>query len=108
MNFDVGVLISILGVLVFLTNAITESIKMAFFVQGANILNKIALVIGIILTVLAYLGYSAYMGLSITWYYVLATIILGFVVALIAMVGYDKILQLWMDSVPKNDKIQRR
>ena len=108
MNFDVGVLISILGVLVFLTNAIVEVIKKAFLVRGESTLNKIALATAIVLTVCTYVVYVAYAGVSFAWYYFLAAIVVGFVVALIAMVGYDKILQLWMDSVPKNDKIQRR
>ena len=98
LDLNMATLILVLGALVFLTNAVTESIKMAFFVQGANALNKIALVTGIILTVVAYLGYSAYAGLLITWYYILSAIILGFVVALISMLGWDKVLKMWQQS----------
>lgn len=101
LELNMATLIIVLGVLVFLTNAITESIKMAFSVKGANVLNKIALAVGITLTVVAYLGYSAYMSFLITWYYVLASIILGFVVALIAMLGWDKAIKMWQESTRK-------
>lgn len=91
-------LIIVLGVLVFLTNAIVEVIKMAFSVKGASTLNKIALVVAIALTVVLYVAYSAYTGLSLLWYYLLGSIVLGFIVALIAMLGWDKVIKMWQQS----------
>ena len=98
MNFDVGILISILGVLVFLTNAIVEVIKKAFFVKGEEVLNKLALTVGVLLTVVSYFVYIGYTKSAFIWYYLVGSIVLGFVVALIAMVGWDKILQMWFES----------
>ena len=101
LELNMTTLILVLGVLVFLTNAITESIKMAFSVKGSNILNKIALCTGIVLTVATYLGCSACIGAVITWYYIAAAVILGFVVSLAAMLGYDKVIQMWQDTMKR-------
>lgn len=97
-KLDMATLIIVLGALVFLTNALVEVIKMSFGVTGAATLNKIALIVAISLTVVAYLAYSAYTGLSLLWYYLLGSIVLGFIVALIAMLGWDKVLKMWQQS----------
>lgn len=98
LDLNMATIILILGVLVFLTNTIVEVSKMAFGVSGSATLNKIALVVSIVLTVVAYLAYTAYIGISIIWYYLLGSIILGFIVALIAMLGWDKVLKMWQQS----------
>lgn len=98
LEINMATIILVLGVLVFLTNAVVEVIKMAFGVSGATILNKIALLVAIILTVVTYVVYTAYVGISIVWYYLLGSIVLGFIVALIAMLGWDKVLKMWQQS----------
>lgn len=97
-DLNMATLIIVLGVLVFLTNVVVEVIKMAFGVSGAAILNKIALVVAIVLTVATYLAYTAYTGISIVWYYLVCSIVLGFIVALIAMLGWDKVIKMWQQS----------
>lgn len=97
-KLDMATLIIVLGVLVFLTNAVVEVIKMAFGVTGATTLNKVALIVAISLTVVAYLAYSAYTCIAIVWYYLLGSIVVGFIVALIAMLGWDKVLKMWQQS----------
>ena len=97
-NLNMATLIIVLGVLVFLTTAVVEVVKMAFGVTGAFTLNKIALVVAIVLTVAAYLAYTAYTGIFIVWYYLIGSIVLGFIVALIAMLGWDKVIKMWQES----------
>lgn len=98
LELSMATIIVVLGVLVFLTNAIVEVCKMAFAISGTATINKIALVNAIVLTVGTYLSYSAYKGLPIMWYYILCSIVLGFIVALIAMLGWDKVLKMWQQS----------
>ena len=98
LNLNIETLIIVLGVLVFLTNAIVEVIKKAFFVKGESTLNKIALATALVLTVCTYVVYVAYAGVSFAWHYFLAAIVVGFVVSLIAMVGWDKALKMWFES----------
>lgn len=98
LEINMATIILVLGVLVFLTNAIVEVVKMAFGVSGAAILNKIALLVAILLTTVTYVAYTTYVGISIVWYYLLGSIVLGFIVALIAMLGWDKVLKMWQQS----------
>lgn len=97
-DLNIATLILVLGALVFLTNAVVEVIKMAFGVTGSATLNKIALAVAIVLTVGAYLAYTAYTGISIVWYYLIGSIVLGFIVSLIAMIGWDKVIKMWQQS----------
>ena len=97
-DLNMATLIIVLGVLVFLTNVVVEVVKMAFGVSGAAILNKIALVVGITLTVVTYLAYTTYTSIPIVWYYLIGSIIVGFIVALIAMLGWDKVIKMWQQS----------
>ena len=98
LDLNMATLIIVLGVLVFLTNAVVEVIKMAFGVTGSATLNKIALIVAIVLTVATYLAYTAYTGISIVWYYLIGSIVLGFIVSLIAMIGWDKVIKMWQQS----------
>ena len=98
LELNSATLILILGVLVFLTNAIVEAAKMAFGISGASLINKIALGVAIVLTVVTYLAYTAYASIPIAWYYLIGSVILGFIVALIAMLGWDKVLKMWQSS----------
>lgn len=97
-ELNTATLILVLGVLVFLTNAIVEVIKITFCISGSNVINKIALAVSVVLTVVSYLAYTAYTGVLIIWYYLLCSIVIGFIVALIAMLGWDKVLKMWQES----------
>lgn len=97
-NLNMATLFIVVGALVFLTNAVVEVIKKAFGVTGESLINKIALAVAIVLTVVTYLAYTAYMGINIVWYYFIGAIIVGFIVALIAMLGWDKVIKMWQQS----------
>lgn len=98
LDLNMATLILVVGVLVFLTNAIVEIVKMTFEVSGSSAINKIALLVAIVLTVVTYLAYTAYTSIPIVWYYLVGSIIVGFIVALIAMIGWDKVLKMWQES----------
>lgn len=98
LDLNMATLILVVGALVFLTNAVVEVIKMTFGVSGEKTLNKVALIVAIILTVALYLAYTTYTGGFIIWYYLVCSIILGFIVALIAMLGWDKVIKMWQQS----------
>ena len=36
--------------------------------------------------------------MGIVWYYLIGSIVLGFIVALIAMLGWDKVIKMWQES----------
>lgn len=105
MNIDVGMILPVIGLLVFLTNVIVEVIKQVFSVSGADNLNRIALGTAMILTITSYFMYIGYSKSVFVWYHFVCCIILGFIIALIAMVGWDKVISLWKDANKNTDKV---
>ena len=95
MNIDTGIILTVIGVLVFLTNVIVEVVKQVFGVSGSKNINKIALCTAMVLTIASYFMYIGYSESAFIWYYFLSSVIIGFVIALIAMVGWDKVISLW-------------
>lgn len=88
------VAIAIVGALAFVVSMIVEVIKN---IPGLKQLptDLVVLVLSIVLCVVAFLAYSSYIGMAITWYLIAGTIIAGFFVAFIAMYGWDKLKTLW-------------
>lgn len=87
-------LVAIIGVLAFLVSVITQVFK------GVSILSKIptdilVFVLSIGITVVAFVAYMQYIQQAILWYMVLAAIMAGFIVAFVAMYGWEKFSELW-------------
>lgn len=87
-------LVAIIGALAFLVSVITQVFK------GVSILSKIptdilVFVLSIGITVVAFVAYMQYIQQAILWYMVLAAIIAGFIVAFVAMYGWEKFSELW-------------
>lgn len=88
---DMGILMSVIGVLVLATNIITEVLKHTFKRLPAQIL---AFVVSMILTLAAFGGYTAYTGITITWYMVVGAVVVGFFVSYGSQFGYDKLKEI--------------
>lgn len=67
-----SVIISIIGVLVVLTNAL-------------------AMIVSLVLTLGAFFAYCSIKGIAVVWYMVFAAVVLAFMVAYAAMFGFDKL-----------------
>ena len=84
---DIALITTALGVLVILTNALTELIKKMF----PNTLPQIvATVVALVLTVCAVMTYVTITGIAVTWYIVVGSIIGGLFVSYTAQFGFDK------------------
>ena len=96
---DIASLLSIIGVLTVVTNLIVEVLKKILPVP-ANIL---AVLFAEVVTLAAFFGWADKTGLDVLWYYVVAAVIVGFMVAYAAMFGYDKLKEtlLKMTERPK-------
>ena len=88
---DIAIISTALGVLVILTNAITELFKGMFPRCPAQIM---ATVIALILTVCTVLAYCTIVGLPITWYIAVGAVVAGFMVSYSAQFGYDKLQEI--------------
>lgn len=90
----IPIMLAIIGALAFMVSLITQVFK------GVGILAKIptdilVLILSIGITVTAFVAYMQYIQLTILWYMILAAIMAGFVVAFIAMYGWEKLSELW-------------
>ena len=85
-----SVLMVIIGALVVLTNIIVEVLKK--FTWDKIPTNFLVVCIAIPLTVTAFYAWASYMGITaLPWYYAIAFIVIGFLVAYAAMFGFDKL-----------------
>ena len=66
-----------------LTNIIVEVLKRATWEKMPT--NLLAIIVAMVLTLVAFFGYMAFMGYAVMWYYVAAAVVVGFAVAYAAM-----------------------
>ena len=91
---NMTMIIAVIGVLAFMVSVITQVFK------GVGVLAKIptdilVFVLSIGITVTAFVAYMQYIQQQILWYMILAATMAGFVVAFIAMYGWEKLSELW-------------
>lgn len=87
-------ILAVIGALAFMVSVITQVFK------GVGVLSKIptdilVFVLSIGITVVAFVAYMQYIQMTILWYMILAAIMAGFIVAFIAMYGWEKLSELW-------------
>lgn len=83
-----SVIMSIVGILVVLTNIIVQVVKKATWEKLPT--NILAVIISMVLTLVAFFAYCQIRSIAVAWYMVAAAIVLGFMVAYAAMFGFDK------------------
>lgn len=91
---NMTIILAVIGALAFIVSVITQVIK------GIGIFNKVptdvlVFVLSIGITVIAFIAYMQYIQMAILWYMILASVIAGFVVAFVAMYGWEKLSDLW-------------
>lgn len=91
---NMTVLLAVIGALAFMVSVIIQVFK------GVGVLSKIptdilVFVLSIGITVTAFVAYMQYIQMTILWYMILAAIMAGFIVAFIAMYGWEKLSELW-------------
>lgn len=89
---EFATIVTIIGVLVALTNIIVEVAKKSTCDKLPT--NVLALVVAIALTLAAGVAYCQIYAVSVTWYIVVALIVAGFMVAYAAMFGFDKLKEI--------------
>lgn len=97
---ELSVIITIVGVLVALTNVIVEVAKKATWDKLPT--NILALIVAVALTLAAGFAYCQIKAVPITWYIVVAFVVVGFMVAYAAMFGFDKLKEI-MNWGDRND-----
>lgn len=91
---NMTMILAVIGALAFMVSVITQVFK------GVGVLSKIptdilVFVLSIGITVVSFVAYMQYIQMTILWYMILAAIMAGFIVAFIAMYGWEKLSELW-------------
>ena len=100
---NMTLVIGIIGALAFAVSIITQVFK------GVSGLKKIptdilVFVLSIGITVVAFIAYMQYIQQAILWYMIIAAIMAGFLVAFVAMYGWEKVAELWKRFYKGNAK----
>lgn len=87
-------LFAVIGAFAFMVSIITQVFK------GVGVLSKVptdilVFVLSIGLTLIAFVAYMQYIQQIIVWYMIIAAIMAGFIVAFVAMYGWEKLSELW-------------
>ena len=91
--FEYGsILLTVVAVLVFVTNIIVEVIKGLIPNIPTNI---VAVIVAMIVTVLALYILCTVLEISVMWYYAVGAVVLGIFVGYAAMFGFDKFKAAW-------------
>lgn len=94
--FEYGsILLTVMAMLVFMTNIIVEVIKGLFPKIPTNI---VAVIVALIVTVLSLYILCAVLEITVMWYYAVGAVVLGIFVGYAAMFGFDKFKAAW-DSI---------
>ena len=91
-TINFSALLTVIGVLVALTNIFTQVIKKVTWDKAPT--NLVAVIVAIVLTVMAGIAFLQIKCYVITWYAVAGLIVLGFMVAYAAMFGFDKFKEI--------------
>ena len=87
-----SLLLTVMAVLVFVTNIIVEVIKGLIPKIPTNL---VAVIVALIVTVLALYILCAVLQISVMWYYAVGAVVLGIFVGYAAMFGFDKFKSAW-------------
>lgn len=99
--FDWSVILSIVGVLVVLTNIIVQVLKKLTWDRLPT--NVLAVIVAMVLTLVAFFAWCQLKGVAIVWYMVAAAVVVGFMVAYAAMFGFDKLKEVIMQMDKKKN-----
>lgn len=88
---DISTILVIVGVLMAVTNIITEVLKKITWDKIPT--NIMVVVIAEALTLASCAAYAQIMGVAVFWYHIVAAVVLGLFVAYAAMFGFDKFKQ---------------
>lgn len=95
-------LLFIIAVLVAVVNIITEVCKLSFsWLSTSKVINLFVLILSVALTAAVFLAYWQIKQMAITWYVILAFIVIGFAVAFAAMFGFDKLVKHIEEALAK-------
>ena len=90
--FNWSAILSIVGILVVLTNIIVQVFKKVTWDKLPT--NVLAVIVAMGLTLVAFFAWCQVKSGAVVWYMVAAAVVVGFMVAYAAMFGFDKLKEV--------------
>ena len=87
-------ILAVIGALAFMVSVITQVFK-CVVVLAKIPTDILVFILSIGMTVTAFVAYMQYIQQTILWYMILAAMLAGFLVAFVAMYGWEKFAELW-------------
>lgn len=91
---EVTQIISLIGIMAFFVSVITEALKKWTWFDKRVPTALTVIVLSLILCPACMLGLAAHYGVAIEWFMVFASFIAAFIVALVAMDGWERVTEL--------------
>ena len=91
---DVSQVIAFLGTMAFIVSVVTEALKKWIWFEARVPTALTVIVLSLILCPACMLGMASYYGIAIGWFMVFASFIAAFIVALVAMEGWERVTEL--------------
>jgi hypothetical protein len=91
---NLAIIMAIIGLAAFLVSVITEVTK------GIGFLKRIptdvqVIVLSVMVCLVAYFAYVSYFIIEIQWYFIAGCLVVAFIVAFVAMYGWEKLSSLY-------------
>lgn len=102
---NMTLILAVIGILAFLVSVVTQVFKGVGFLSMIPT-DALVLVLSIGITVSAFVAYMQYIQMTILWYMIFAAIMAGFIVAFVAMYGWEKLTELWK-RMSKTDRLKK-
>nr|DAH34068.1 MAG TPA: hypothetical protein [Caudoviricetes sp.] len=102
---NMTLILAVIGILAFLVSVVTQVFKGVGFLSMIPT-DALVLVLSIGITVSTFVAYMQYIQMQILWYMILAAIMAGFIVAFVAMYGWEKLTELWK-RMSKTDRLKK-
>ena len=102
---NMTLILAVIGILAFLVSVVTQVFKGVGFLSMIPT-DALVLVLSIGITVSTFVAYMQYIQMQILWYMILAAIMAGFIVAFVAMYGWEKLTELWK-RMSKTDQLKK-
>lgn len=102
---NMTLILAVIGILAFLVSVVTQVFKGVGFLSMIPT-DALVLVLSIGITISAFVAYMQYIQMTILWYMILAAIMAGFIVAFVAMYGWEKLSELWK-RMSKTDQLKK-
>ncbi len=99
---DVSMAVMFIGIMAFIVSAVAEAVKQVRWLERNVPTALTVIVLSLVLCPICMVAAMRYMGQPIEWYMVFASFIAAFIVALVAMSGWEKVTELANRAIPKN------